>query len=93
MYVVETLTTTLVGLNALKTLVFGKTLSSADTIAQHYILSLQVKLYLSKDGFTSFSVILIHPENGWLQNVFAKLKKFSCLCDWHFDFSRTPSIL
>ena len=75
MYVVETLTTTLVGLNALKTLVFGKTLSSADTIAQHYTLSLQVKLYLSKDVFTSFSVILIHPENGWLRNVFAKAKK------------------
>ena len=77
MYVVKTLTTTLVGLNALKTLVFGKTLSSADTIAQHYTLSLQVKPYLSKDGFASFSVILIHPENGWLRNFFAKAKKNS----------------
>lgn len=55
----------------------GRILSNPDTIAQHYTLSLQVKPYLSKDRFTSFSVILIHPENGRLRNAFAKAKKNS----------------
>jgi len=55
----------------------GITQGNAELSETGYILSVQVKPYLSKDNFNHFIVNFTHPANGRFKNAFTKVKKNS----------------
>ncbi|CAG8678986.1 uncharacterized protein OCT59_002084 [Rhizophagus irregularis] len=57
----------------------GKTMNYAQLTEAGYNLEIQVKPYLSKDQFNSFSVNLTHPVNGRFKNALMKAKKNSTI--------------
>jgi hypothetical protein len=57
----------------------GKTVNQALLTEAGYSLEVQVKPYLSRENFNTFSVNLTHPVNGRFKNAFTKAKKNSTI--------------
>jgi hypothetical protein len=57
----------------------GRTMNYAQLSEMGYTLQIQVKPYLSKEQFNTFSINLTHPSNGRFKNAITKAKKNSTI--------------